>query len=124
NGVWTASQLSCERYCYLITQGIEGDFVESAVLSEGRLHEDDVIAKLQVKGLTVVDRQITLQHPILPLAGHPDGRIVIPSHESDHPFKELYAQFPNGKYLLDVKSMDRSFYSKAIKDFLTNFPHL
>ena len=117
-GVWTASQLRCERYCYLIARGIEGDFVESAVQEEGRLHEDDVIAKLQVKGIIVTDRQVTLTHPVLPLAGHPDGRVVLPDGISS-------AILTSGiKYLLDVKSMDRSFYWKAIKNFIGEFPHL
>lgn len=117
NGYWTASQLSCERNCYLIASGIEGDFTEAAVTEEGRLHEDDVIAKLQVKGITVYDRQIELRHPDLLLRGHPDGRVTVPLDLAT-------VTLPAGKYLLDVKSMDRPYYWKAIKDFKGNFPHL
>ena len=117
SGLWSASQLRCERYCYLIARGIEGDFVESAVLQEGQLHEDDVIAKMTAKGLVVTDRQQLLRHPSLPLEGHPDGRFVVAETTPD-------IRMPPGRYLLDVKSMDRSFYYKAVKDFIGNFPHL
>ncbi|KKN68713.1 hypothetical protein LCGC14_0449040 [marine sediment metagenome] len=116
-GYWTSSQLGCERRCFLIARGIEGDFVEMAVTDEGRLHEDDVIAKLQVKGIIVYDRQVELRHPTLPLRGHPDGRVIVSP--------ELAAAILSADtYLLDVKSMDRAFYLKAIKDFKGNFPHL
>lgn len=115
-GYWTASQLGCWRRMYLLAKEHEGDFVESPVLSEGRLHEDDVIAKLRVKGVTVTGRQTELKHPTLPLRGHPDGWATVSGNEG------LY--IPPGHYLLDVKSMDRPFYSKAIKDFIGNFPHL
>lgn len=115
-GYWTSSQLGCERRCFLIARGIEGDFVETAVTDEGRLHEDDVIAKLQVKGIIVYDRQVELRHPTLPLRGHPDGRIIVSPELAT-------AILLAGTYLLDVKSMDRAFYLKAIKDFKGNFPH-
>jgi len=111
NSVWTSSQLSCERYCYLIAQGIEGDFVESAVLDEGRLHEDDVIAKLQVKGVIVTDRQVTLRHPTLPLIGHPDGRVYIPPDMSSG------ILVPGTRYLLDVKCV--SLGTQILKADLT-----
>ena len=120
NGFWRASGLACERRCYLTAKGIEGDFVESAVLQEGLLHEDDVIAKLEAKGLTVTDKQQKLQHPTLPLEGHPDGRFVV----TDQMLSTLSIRIPAGNYLLDVKSMDRNYYYKAVKDFRGNFPHL
>lgn len=115
-GDWSSSQLGCLRQMYLIAKGIEGDFYESAVLEEGRLHEDDIVAKMRVKGLNITDRFQELQHPGLPLKGHPDGRFVVTGSEG--------LSIPEGRYLLEVKSMDRSFYYKAIKNFIEFFPHL
>jgi len=108
-GYWTSSQLGCWRCMYLMSQGIEGDFVvDSPVFEEGRLHEDDVLAKLAVKGIRVYDRQVELSHPVLPFKGHPDAWVEIDGRT----------------YISDVKSMDRSYWYKAVTDFILNFKHL
>ena len=115
-GFWSSSQLGCWRQMYLIAKGIEGDWYDSPVLKEGRLHEDDLIAQMAVKGVVVTDRFEELKHPILPLKGHPDGRFTVT--------QDMNLGIPEGRYILEAKSMDRSFYYKAVKDFKTNFPHL
>jgi len=108
-GYWTSSQLGCWRCMYLMSQGIEGDFVvDSPVFEEGRLHEDDVLAKLAVKGIRVYDRQVELSHSDLLLKGHPDAWVEIEGRT----------------YISDVKSMDRSYWYKAVTDFILNFRHL
>jgi len=112
-GYWTSSQLGCWRCMYLVSQGIEGDFVvDSPVFEEGRLHEDDILAKLAVKGIRVYDRQVELSHPVLPFKGHPDA------------WADMDTESQCITRIVDVKSMDRSYWYKAVTDFILNFRHL
>jgi len=114
-GCWSASQLGCWRQMYLLARGFAGEFRESAVLEEGRLHEDDIIARLRVHGISIDGRFEELKHPELPLTGHPDGSFQL---DTQIDFLEP------GKYVLEVKSMDRAFWYRARKNFKDYFPHL